>query len=139
VAKLAAIAVGAFAALQVLPALLRPPQPPPLEADVGLPRVGATREPVRGGEPAPRPEASPPKPRFATDGERPKRIAKRPIRKRATESRFHRDASRSKGTAQSSPAPLPAAAAAPPPVTSAAPPPVQPAPTGDGSEEFAPH
>jgi hypothetical protein len=40
-AKVAAIAVGGLAALQVLPGMLRAPEPPPLAADVGLPRVAA--------------------------------------------------------------------------------------------------
>ena len=36
---MALVAVAALLALQLLPALLKPPEPPPLAADVGLPRV----------------------------------------------------------------------------------------------------
>ena len=46
-----ALAVAGLLALQVLPALLKPPEPPPLGADVGLPRVAVE------AEPAPRPTA----------------------------------------------------------------------------------
>jgi len=34
-----AVAAALLLSLQALPALLRPPEPPPLGADVGLPRV----------------------------------------------------------------------------------------------------
>src|SRR4051812_44404580 len=37
--KFAAAAVGVLLALQALPALLKPPAPPPLPPDVGLPRT----------------------------------------------------------------------------------------------------
>src|SRR3954465_3500688 len=52
-AKVAGIAAALLLSLQALPALLRPPQPPPLGADVGLPQV----------VPAPE-EPPPPEPRF---------------------------------------------------------------------------
>jgi hypothetical protein len=39
--RVAAIAVAGLAAVQVLPGLLRAPEPPPLAADVGLPRPQA--------------------------------------------------------------------------------------------------
>src|ERR1044072_2650361 len=38
-AKGAAVVLGGFVALQLLPELLKPPPPEPLPADVGLPRV----------------------------------------------------------------------------------------------------
>ena len=41
VGKLAAAAAVALLGLQLLPGLLRAPEPPPLDADVGLPRVAA--------------------------------------------------------------------------------------------------
>ena len=52
--KATLVAVVALLALRLLPPLLKPPEPPPLAADVGLPRVEVEHEPV----PSPRPAAS---------------------------------------------------------------------------------
>jgi hypothetical protein len=154
VGKVAVAAVLGLAALQVLPGLLRPPQAPPLAADVGLPRVsGGEREiAIREADAKPRPRR-PPHPRRA-DGvsaatavigttpqePRPKRSRRkgrvefvRPLRTKSIR------------PSASTPAPAPEA---PPYVPPPAPPPAPefvpaqapepPPPPGDGSVEFAP-
>jgi hypothetical protein len=141
VGKVAALAAGGLIALQALPGLLRAPEPPPLAADVGLPRPlpGEVREeidlragpadPARGGAvirervgPARVVRRSPPKARPVLRPE-PASISTPPP------------------APPSAPAPAPAASPAPPPqpeAVSPAPPPAAPPPS-DGSVEFAPH
>ncbi|MGC1165481.1 MAG: hypothetical protein WA862_05170, partial [Solirubrobacterales bacterium] len=41
------VAVAALLAMRLLPALLKPPEPPPLAADVGLPKVAIEVQPER--------------------------------------------------------------------------------------------
>jgi len=136
-AKLAGAGALALFALQALPHLLRPPEPPPLAADVGLPRVISAAEPSGSGPhrpplPEPRIKRSP-----VRSGVGPAEvvIASEPRPKR------HR---RPRAVAvPAPPAPPVAATAEPPPApTPVPPPPPAPgpsAPPSDGSEEFAPH
>src|SRR3954468_19253068 len=152
-AKAAAIAVGALVALQTLPALLKPPAPPPLAPDVGLPQPV-----VRDAEPELHQQIHPAevevdavrrrgleRPRGRT-GVGPATVVSRSGR------RLHRR--RRHPQPMRAPAPTPAAptptAPAPEPATYVPPPtpvpvapapepaPSAPAPVGDGSEEFAP-
>jgi hypothetical protein len=141
--KVAAIAVAGLAAVQVLPGLLRAPEPPPLAADVGLPRTA-------------------PGPRFQRDEMRPKRTTDRLVAPRPAEVAPRRHSGSAASTViastprhrraapgASKPAPEPVAAAPAPPVAIPPPPaPISPpenqpaaAPEApdDGSVEFAPH
>lgn len=141
-----ALAAG-LVALQVLPGLLRPPQAPPLAADVGLPRVaGAERELViREAEPKPRPQPKPKPLRAhglsaatAVIGTKPRR---RVPKRRPVESLSHTER---KSPAPSQPVPTPAPepppyAPPPEPEPVPAPAPDPPPPPSDGSVEFAPH
>src|SRR6478735_492685 len=130
-AKVAALAIAALVALQTLPELLKPPAPPPLAEDVGLPRVvpkDAEKEP------------EPRKLRFETDAQRPKRTARLSKSGAKPKLRFETDARRPKGTTGSEgrrkhPPPMPEPPAyAPSPVPAPVPPPAASAPVGDGSE-----
>jgi len=125
VGKIAIVAVAALLALQTLPGLLRPPQPPPLGEDVGLPQVPPPTEPP----PKLRFESPPVEDKGTTGSARRDVISSRPRKKRP------------KPKVETMPAP----AAPPPPVSYEppasplpVPPPPPPAPPGDGSEEFAP-
>ncbi len=162
-AKLGLAGVGLLAALQLAPALLRAPEPPPLGADVGLPRPAQSR----GSFVAPRATKEPRDPKRAAD--QPSRgsfVAPRATKEpRAREPlppgvissvpHPHRRAHprrRAKPTRQPAATPPAPIEAAPPPLQTApapleyapapavepAPSPAPPAP-GDGSEEFAPH
>ncbi|HEX5712399.1 MAG TPA: hypothetical protein VFX85_03700 [Solirubrobacterales bacterium] len=116
--KLAAASIVVLLGLQVLPGLLRPPAPAPLEPDVGLPRMIAEPRRERALPRRPRPEPLP----------EPRRVPRKP--------------------AVSAPVPAPPPPPTPPPPPppppesppapspAAAPEPSPPA--GDGSEEFAP-
>lgn len=138
VGKVAILAVAALLALEALPGLLRPPEPPPLGEDVGLPQIGLAPEPA-------------PKSRFESRPMHDKGTTKPKNHKVEPVARFQTVDRRPKGTtgsagrdvistrprkptppAPSSPAPVPYE---PPPTH--APVPAPPAP-GDGSEEFAP-
>src|SRR5215218_3362481 len=142
-AKVAAVAVVTLLAVQALPGFLRPPEPPPLEPDVGLPQVVPT-------EPSPSPAAraagpvsdrglslpgessrsSPPAAETRTIDEKPSRRS--PSR--------HKEQLPPAATPLPPPAPAPEPVApvpVPPPAPVPVPPP--PAPPSDGSEEFAPH
>jgi negative regulator of sigma E activity len=137
----AALAVG-LAALQVLPELLKPPEAPPLAADVGLPRVPVPREQaVEIGAPRAKPQ---PKPRpsqglsaaTAVIGTAPRRH--KPKRRDPSGDLL----SHTERKSPDPPPPSPPPATQPPPyVPPAAPEPAPepPPPPTDGSVEFAPH
>lgn len=111
IAKGAVILAAVLLTLQVLPDLLRPPQPPPLEADVGLPRI--TSAPRAAGT-----EKRGPKPQVV------RRQEKKEVPRAAMPS--------------PAPAPLPPPVAVPEPAAPIPAPAPPPASVGDGSEEFAP-
>jgi len=133
--------VGVLIALQLIPSLLRPPDPPPLPPDVGLPRVAATqpsREPGRpeaGTNPNLGREASGGGARRGAEAAEGSAPSHKPLHPGA------RGSAKRKPTAparrQDPPAnpPVPAPEPSPPPE----PPPSSPAPSDDGSMEFAPH
>jgi len=125
----------ALIAVLVLPGLLRPPAPPPLEPDVGLPRgaIPALERPARARLEARRG----PRPRLEAAIGQARRPVSVPVRA-APEPRRSRRSSRPPAV-ESAPAPAPAPAPPPPPAVAAAPAPAPPPPPGDGSEEFAPH
>jgi len=146
-AKLVAIVAAALAALQLLPDLLRPPVPPPLARDVGLPRVkvepSAKRQQVAGQEPV----ARKPLPRDVISSVPHRHVAPEPGRMAAKKpgANRHRHPAPPVPSAPAVETPPPPPAESPPPVsTTPAPPPSPPPPAptqppGDGSEEFAPH
>ena len=132
---------------RLLPALLKPPEPPPLDADVGLPRVarraGARRRRRQPrGEPPPIASSPPPRPSLA-DVATPRAASGSPMT--APTRGAHRSrADRARRRVQPAPRRPPPPAPVPPPphrrrhpclrqLPSPLPPP------GDGSEEFAPH
>src|SRR3954453_8912192 len=147
-AKATAIAVAALVALQALPALLKPPEPPPLAPDVGLPqRVVKDAEPELHQQIHPaevevdavrRRELERPR---GKAGLGPAKVVSRSGR------RLHRKERHLKPMRVSTPTPAaamhePATYAPPPAPVSSAPAPKPaasaPVPVGDGSEEFAP-
>jgi hypothetical protein len=126
-AKMALVVVIALLALRLLPTLLRPPAPPPLAADVGLPAVEIQHE-LHEPEPKLEPAAT------------PKRRVPHPLKP---------ERRRQKRKPAPSPAPVtaPAAAPEPPPSAPVSTPVPMPAPAtapeppplpDDGSVEFAP-
>src|SRR6476659_744087 len=136
VAKGAAVVVAGLVALQLVPALLKPPAPEPLPADVGLSRVAASplelpeRRPQRplgrvvsGGGVSRRAEPS--------EGEAHPAEGSRPSARRRSQPKRGTPTRR-----QDPPAEAPAPDAPP---TEPAPEPPPPAPPDDGSMEFAPH
>ncbi|MBS1845057.1 MAG: hypothetical protein JST53_11625 [Actinobacteria bacterium] len=166
VARVAAIAVVGLVALRLVPALLHAPEPPPIPANVGLPRAKpAAREPeppLRVPKPPVRPK--PTKPHRHPVPDEPAARAK--IGTRTRQHRRHRTRDRSEPrTARHhrltppkpvdsspnpvEPAPPPAPEYVPPPAAEPEPeavptplPEAPPAPRsvpGDGSQEFAPH
>jgi len=162
VAKVALAAAVGLLGLQALPALLRPPEAPPLAADVGLPRARADEAElvIREADPRPRSRPRPRRSRglsaaTAVIGTTPRRHQPR---QRDRGGKPHPNAGR-KGPRRSRPippAPPPPPAPAPyepPPQPPPDPPPTlepvpapapapapQPAPPpSDGSVEFAPH
>lgn len=147
VGKVAAVLIAGLVALQVLPGLLKPPEAPPLAADVGLPRVSVPHEPaVEIHEPAQasKPPKVKPEPRrsnglsaaTAVIGTTPRRH--KPRRREPRGDLFSH-------TERKSPAPPPPAPPPPPepppyvPPPAPEPPPNPPPPPTDGSVEFAPH
>jgi len=143
----AALACGLAA--KALPALLEPPRPPPLAADVGLPSVARQAvppsldrppaPPVRVRVSAGRPVKTPHAARFRHD-----HVA-RPLQRRR---RRRRDPGEPMPAAPApapqppspppvAPAPTPAVVV-PPAAPAPSPPPRPPASPGDGSQEFAP-
>ncbi len=152
--KVAMVGVAGLVALQLLPPLLKPPEPPPLAADVGLPPIGVRP----GSEPAPgearqvgtdppgalRPRerrlAAPRSLKMPGKPTQPRRRERRPRHKPRDQQRPTSPAPvpapvvRAPGP---SPAPSPEPAASPAPTPAPEPAPA-PAPE-DGSLEFTPH
>jgi hypothetical protein len=127
VAKATLVAVIAALALRLLPTLLRPPAPPPLAADVGLPSVEI--QPERH-EPEPKLEPVAPPRKRVPPPLKPERQHQK--RKPATSP-----------APLTAPVPVPepppsAPVSAPAPVPVPAPAPEPPPRPGDGSVEFAP-
>ena len=125
--------------------LLRPPAPPPVPADVGLPKVAVTqpqREAVRpqamtdpnlgrvvsGGDDRLRAEAS--------EGRARAHSPNRPSARRSAQPKPSASTRRQDPPAT---APVPLPEPPPPPVPPPEPPPKPPSPPDDGSMEFAPH
>jgi hypothetical protein len=153
VARVAAIVLFGLVAVRLLPGLLRAPEPPPLAADVGLPKVAPVVAPVADAAPhtrtRPRRPRRKPHPRPVRDAPAASAVIGSHRKPRIERHREH--------LKRRSHKPLPAAAKAPesppPPPHEYAPPPAPapipeplpepepaPAPTpDDGSEEFAPH
>jgi hypothetical protein len=152
-------AAGILMALRVLPSLLTPPAPPPLPADVGLPRVEASAArdldeaaEQSGSEHGSRPLGARDQPHFgrvvsdggdrrraeAAEGKAAKRQAHRPG---ARSSAQHKPSTptRRQDPPANPPVPTPVPAAEPEPSSEASPPSVPAAPPDDGSMEFAPH
>jgi hypothetical protein len=130
---LGALGAGALA-LHALPILLRPPDPPPLGADVGLPRLTTQPHRPHPGTPS---EFDPTGVGSNSEATHPSAHPRR---------RVHAPPSvpapppvpHASGTPQPVAAPPPAPA--PPPVAATPPPaPAPPSSADDGSEEFAPH
>jgi hypothetical protein len=131
-AKWVGAGLAALLAAQALPPLLRPPAPPPLAADVGLPRVRAA-EPATPAALAARVSPA----RALPARHRPDRHGRRrPTgRERRTEPEAH-----AVGEDQVIIAPaVEPATPPPPPAVTPAPPPAPPPPPADGSVEFMPH
>jgi hypothetical protein len=155
VAKVAAIALVGLLAVRLPPSFLRAPEPPPLSADVGLPKAAPPTD-------VPRPTGT----AAATDKHRPARHPRqqrqrsRPRRPRPREVRdapaakavigskrrrrvAGKPARDPKKVARSTPPPAPSYV--PPTVPEAIPEPLPepsaplPSTPGDGSQEFAPH
>jgi len=145
VARVAAIVVVALLGVRLLPDLLRAPEPPPLRADVGLPK--AVAQPVverPRTKPKPRPEA---KTRKVSDTPASTAMIESHTRRKPEPPprRHHRHPAPKTTPEQEEAASPPAPECAPPPAPEAAPeplpePPPEPSSApGDGSEEFAPH
>jgi hypothetical protein len=143
VAKVAAIALVGLLGVRLLPTFLRAPEPPPLSADVGLPKAAPVTD-------VPRPAADPRKRRQRPHRRRsrPRKVRDAPAAKAVIGSkRRHRVAAEPARDAKSAtePTPPPAPRYVPPSVPEAIPelPPEPSAPLpstpGDGSQEFAPH
>jgi hypothetical protein len=135
-----AIVVGVLA-LRAVPALVQPPEPPPLAADVGLPRSVVGARPERGSRlwriGAQRTAA------MAVGGAR---AVARPRRdgRPGPDGEMSSSAGRKPGTPIAGPGPTPPAPGpAPEPLPVAPAPAPEPAPAppppSDGSEEFSPH
>jgi len=146
-AKAAGVAVVALLALQALPGLLRPPEAPPLEADVGLPQVApAEPSPARAARAAgPVSDRGLPLPGESSRSSPPAAEARVIDGKPRDQSKQRYE---KQGPAAVAPPPPPAPVAVPEPVVPipTPPPPAPapapsppPAPPSDGSEEFAPH
>lgn len=126
VAKLALAGFGCLALFTGLPSLIRRPEPPPLEPDIGLAPLAASRAPAPSGlQPGRAPErrtakGADPHRRRAHDRRRPG--SPRPARGEEP----HATATPVTAVAAAAPAPMPGPA--PVPRTPAAPPPAPPAP-----------
>jgi hypothetical protein len=157
VARAAAIVVVGLIALRLLPGLLRAPEPPPLAADVGLPRAkpAAEAKPMvavvdREAKAAvvkrrPKPRRKTHKRAHAVPDE-PASTASIGTRKKQRRPPRCRDRPHRKATVSSSPEPVESTSPTapeyvPPPAPEPSPEPAPTAPTtpGDGSQEFAPH
>jgi hypothetical protein len=151
VAKVAAIALVGLLAVRLLPTFLRAPEPPPLSADVGLPKAGPVTDVPRPAATArvadvPRPARHPRKQRRRARRRRsrPHKVRDAPAAKAVIGSRQqHRVAARPARDAKraTEPTPPPAPSYVPPTIPEAIPEPSAPLPStpGDGSQEFAPH
>jgi hypothetical protein len=137
--KVVLVLVGGLLALQVLPSLLKPPAPPPIAADVGLPQV-EVQQPEEGSpqpsdssrpfstrHPEPRPIERRHHPKAGRRGQLSVKVSSKPRRKRH---RPHRELPESRSSAPAS-AGAPAHPAGSPPVPSPppAPEPSSPPPT----------
>src|SRR5882724_1839293 len=88
VARAAAIVLVGLIALRLLPGFLRAPEPPPLAADVGLPKATPVTEVPRGGAAKPvtdvtgrrAADRSPTRPRKERRRPRPLKSRSRPVR-----------------------------------------------------------
>ena len=128
-----ALAALGLLGLQLLPSLLKPPEPPPLAADVGLPRIAIERQPVAAA------------PELNEARARPRKNRQPQRRPEPRTNREPRPITPSPASPSPPPAPPQSApileqspAPAPEPAPVSAPPPApEPAPT-DGSLEFAP-
>jgi hypothetical protein len=159
VARVAAIVLVGVLAVRLLPGFLRAPEPPPLAANVGLPRAKPVTEVPRGG--AAQPVTDVPGRRAAVPAAtRPHKRRRRP-RPQKSRQRPVKDApaaeavigSRRKHRVKLHPRPEQVAEPAPPPASEYVPPaipepvpaplpepsPAPPTTPGDGSQEFAPH
>jgi hypothetical protein len=143
VARVAAIVLVALLVLRLLPALLHAPEPPPLGADVGLPKAKPAHvvpRVVRETGDVPRPRKTVP--------DAPAATARIGARTRRSE-RPHRRPRRPPKVDKPAPWPIPEPVeSAPPPTQEYVPPPAPeavpeplpepPSTPGDGSQEFAP-
>jgi hypothetical protein len=141
VARVAAIVLVALLVLRLLPGLLHAPEPPPLGADVGLPKARPVRvvpHVVRQTKEAPRKEV--PHPRKSVS-DAPASTAKIGT---STRRRVRHHHHRQKPKPKRSPPPESTPEYVPPPAPQAVPeplpepPPAPPSTPGDGSQEFAP-
>jgi hypothetical protein len=155
----AAILVVGLLVLRLLPGFLRAPEPPPLAADVGLPRAKPVTEVPRGeaakpvtdvsgrraaGRAAARPRKH--RRRSRQQKSRPRQVSDAPASRAVIGSkRKHRVRQVAKPPSRPEPKPE----STPPPVPEYVPPavaesvpepsPAPPSTPGDGSQEFAPH
>lgn len=139
VVRVAAIVFVGLLAARLLPGFLRSPEPPPLAADVGLPKAAPVRDVPRPAgavtdvpHPHPGRHRRPHRPRS-----RPHPVPDTPASRAVIGSKHrHRVAAKPPPPApESAPTVLPEAVPEPPPE----PPPAPPSTPGDGSQEFAPH
>jgi hypothetical protein len=161
VMRVVAIVAVALIALHLLPGLLRAPEPPPLTADVGLPRAktltGASRRKARPAATVPPHRATKPSTRLR----RGQRTRSRPVpdapastavigsrhRPRhggGSPATYPAPTAEATPPAESSPSQVPEYVPPPAPPEPGVEPPPEPTPPsspapGDGSEEFAPH
>ncbi|MBS1892990.1 MAG: hypothetical protein JST59_16965 [Actinobacteria bacterium] len=140
VARVAAIVVVGLVALRLVPALLQAPEPPPIPANVGLPKARPT---VREPAPPVHPEQTKPHRRPVPDA--PAATAKIGTRTRHHSHRGSSDPPPKPVEPAPSPTPEYVPPPAPEPAPEAVPTPLpEPPPEprfvpGDGSQEFAPH
>jgi len=148
VAKGAAIALGGLLAVQLAPKLLKPPEPPPVPADVGLPHVAVKPAQPRPGLGRVVSGGGVPRRAEPSEGKAPKRRAHRPFARRRSQPKRDSPTRRQDPPARRpAPEPSPASpsvsvpAPVPEPTPAPAPAPAPPAPAvpDDGSIEFAPH
>jgi hypothetical protein len=136
VARVAAAAVVGLIVLSLLPGLLRAPEPPPLGADVGLPRAKAARvvtkpEP-QGAQPEPRPRRKVVPDEAASTAEIGTGTRRRRHHKKPPPPPIETPA---EIVPEYAPSPAPEAT----PEPAYEPPPAPPSTPDDGSQEFAPH
>jgi len=130
----AAIAIVVLLALQALPGLMRPPAPPPLDADVGLPRATP-----HDAEPELHQILAPKQPKLDAVRRRGQSVSAATAVISSKPRRPRRKHRQPPSVALPAPEPPPAPAPTYSPPAALTPPPPAPTPAGDGSEEFAPH